>query len=548
MFCGASIAEPFAIHLDPSKDFIRDLRDTSAAPVLGYAGSMLEFNDSLAHVLWHDCSDDLATALRDGGARLVKEWNSLDKWQIGMAYAQAKSVEERESLRKRFGRSEGLVDDPKVWFSFRKKHGMKVFICLEQYRVWTDVAQGVRTNEIGIVKKVICDYLRWIRDNGFAGQVAGFELGNEPYWGKDPEEYGRRWCEIVPEMKKIWPDAKIGIPLAEYRPNDPDIAAVRARCEDMTWCESKGEFSFSRLNQWSGRFIAAMKPVLNDITHVIYHFYGANAAYGCSMSGFNRIANFAKVYPEIKDKKAWITEWRERSDEDNRCHQMFFSALWKAHYMLTVLTRPEVDGISNHCIGSLSGGFYVSDGKEWQVQWDEKCKNYPDVNGDGRPRIELGPSGPLFRLYTDALVDHPVILNSGANGRQGIKEKLLARGIRDYSGSWASALYYDGREKGVQWVAATNPDRTSLALLCANSRDEGQTFNVELAGFSPSGKAHVRAVSCPADKVRLHAKPGEPKPWRMEEKTESASVHGRAFTLNIPSNSYMTFIIPIAQP
>ena len=162
MFCGASVAEPFAIHLDPSKDFIRDLRDTSAAPVLGYAGSMLEFNDSLAHVLWHDCSDDLATALRDGGARLVKEWNSLDKWQIGMAYAQAKSAEERASLRKRFGRSEGLVDDPKVWFSFRKKHGMKVFICLEQYRVWTDVAQGVRTNEIGIVKKAICDYLRWI--------------------------------------------------------------------------------------------------------------------------------------------------------------------------------------------------------------------------------------------------------------------------------------------------------------------------------------------------------------------------------------------------
>jgi len=97
-------------------------------------------------------------------------------------------------------------------------------------------------------------------------------------------------------------------------------------------------------------------------------------------------------------------------------------------------------------------------------------------------------------------------------------------------------------------VAATNPDRTSLALLCANSRDEGQAFNVEIAGFSLSGKAHVRAVSCPADKVRLHAKPGEPKPWRMEEKTESASVQSRAFILNIPSSSYMTLIIPIAQP
>ena len=125
--------------------------------------------------------------------------------------------------------------------------------------------------------------------------------------------------------------------------------------------------------------------------------------------------------------------------------------------------------------------------------------------------------------------------------------RSLARGIRDYSGSWASALYYDGREKGVQWVAATNPDRTSLALLCANSRDEGQAFNVEIAGFRPSGKARVSVVSCPADKVRHHAKPGEPKPWSFDEKTEHASVHDRTFTLNIPSNCYMTFIVPIDQ-
>ena len=216
--------------------------------------------------------------------------------------------------------------------------------------------------------------------------------------------------------------------------------------------------------------------------------------------------------------------------------------------MLTVLTRPEVDGVCNHCIGSLSGGFYVSDGKEWQVQWDGKCKNYPDDNGNGRARIELGPSGPLFRLYTDALVDHPVILNSGANGNQGIKESLLARGIRDYRGSWASALYYDGREKGVQWVAATNPERTSLAILCANSRDEAQTFKIGLTGFSPAGKAQIRAVSCPAEKVKLHARPGEPKPWRMEETNEFADAERQTLAIAIPSNSYMTFILPISRP
>ena len=535
----------FRINIDLANDFIKDHRQSTAAPVLGYAGSMLEYPDSMLQWLFVTNRVETADAMKSAGAKLVKEWSSLDKWQIGLAYANAKDDGARESIRRRFGR-DGLLADPKVWFSFRKENGIKALLCLEQYRVWTDAAAGVKTGDVEVVKRTVCDYLKWIVDNGFKDQVAGFELGNEPYWGKDPEEYGKRWCVIVPEMKKIWPDAQIGMPLAEYRPNDPDIAAVRARCEDMTWCENKGEFSFSRLNQWSGRFIKAMLPVLDDITHVIYHFYGANAAYGCSASGFQRIDNFAKVYPEVKDKKVWITEWRERSDEDNRCHQTFSSALWKAHYMLAVLARPDIDGISNHCIASLAGGLYVSDGKTWRVQWDEKCKEYPDVSGVGHPHMELGPSGPLFRLYTDALVDHPIVLNSGANGYQGLNQKMLARGVRVHSGCWASALYYDGRENGAQWVAATDPKRESLAILCVNTNPEAKTLGIELANATAHGRAKICSVACPADKVRLHEKAGEPKPWIVESREEPVKATV-PLELTMPPLSYMTYVVPIKQ-
>lgn len=542
--CVAS-GKSLVIRLDPAKDFIKDHRTSTAAPILGYAGTMVEYPDEMLQWFFVKDRANTAKAMKEAGAKLVKEWNAVAHWQVGMAYKNAKSDRERAAIRKRHHLGNFLGDPAKI-FSFRKENGMKIFLCLEQYSVFTDVASGSKTNDIETVKSVICDYLKWIRKNGFADQVAGFELGNEPYWGKDPEEYGKRWCAIVPGMKKIWPDAQIGMPIAEYRPHDPDIAAVRARCEDLTWCKQGGEFSFSRLNQWSGRFVVAMKPVLDDITHVIYHFYGANAAYGCSMSGFQRIENFAKVYPEIKEKKVWITEWRERADEDNRCHQTFSSALWKAHYMLTVLTRPEVDGVNNHCLASLAGGLYVSDGKTWRVQWDEQMHDYPDVSGVGHPHMELGPSGPLFRIYTDALVDHPIVLNSGANGYQGLNKKMLARGVKMYSGCWASALYYEGRENGAQWVAATDPKRTSLAILCVNTNPEAKVFRIELKKAKAKGVAQIRSVSCLADKVKLHEKAGEPKPWIIENRTEKVKASG-PLEITMPPHGYMTYVVPIVK-
>lgn len=553
VLASAASAANFTIELDPENELVKDQRQSLSAPDLGYAGSMMEFGHDLCEWFFVKDRENFAKMMREGGAYVLKEWNANDRWQVGKAYADAKTPEEKDAIRKRHSRG-GFVEDPKTWFSFRKENNMKVHLCLEQYGVYTDVAKGARTNDLAKVKTVICDYLKWILDNGFKDQVAGFELGNEAYFGNDPEIYGARWSEIVPAMKAIWPDAKIGMPLAEYRAGDPDIAAVRARSVKMEWWKDGGEFTFNKFNQWSGRFIVAMSNQLHNISHVIYHFYGADAPYGCSASGFGRIHNFAKVFPEVKDKRVWITEWRERSDENNRCHQAFFSALWKAHYLLSVLAQPNIDGISNHCIAALAGGFYVSNGKTWHVQWDSANRDYADLDGVGHPHLELGPSGPLFRLYCEALMKHPLVIKHGTNGGQGPKASF-----------WHSALYYaniywmpgylgsgkDPAKKkkeefgGTEWVVAMNPEKTSMAILLVNTKHEPWTFTVDMKGGATYGKPRVRSMSCPANRIYQYEIPGEPKHWKVA--AEHAEKARNPFEYSVPADTIMTIVVPVKR-
>ncbi len=372
---------------------------------------------------------------------------------------------------------------------------------------------------------------------------------------------------IVPEIKKIFPEAKIGMPLAEYRPNDPDIASVRARATGLEWVQGGGEFSFSKLNQWSGRFIIAMKPVLDDISHVIYHFYGADRAYGCSQSGFNRIHNFAKVFPEIADKRVWITEWRERADEDLRCHQRFFSTLWKGHYMLGVLMQPEIDGISLHNLATLAGGLYVTTAKNatWCVQRDENNREYPYVGKSSTPVAEVGPAGPVFRLYTEALMSHPLITEHAVPTAEG----TVAHGKGSHGqwhGIWGGTLFYEtglraqkAAEKGTppdQWpeissmwesVVALSAKRDSVALLMVNTHSNEDVIPVKLVnGKAFVGEAVVKSASI--EKARLFEcqVPGTPRLWTESVKKEKVAGK-QSFTVKLPAYSIQTVVVGVKK-
>ena len=548
VIAAATVAQaewPVTIIADADDTPIKDLRNSTSAPDLGYAGAMLESSTLIAEWFYISNRVESAKLIRDAGAWVVRPWGANDLWQRGMAWATTK---DREAMMKKY--RNGVLIDPHAYFSFWKENGMKAILCLEQYGVYGDAEKGTRVSDIETTKKVICDYVQWIVDNGYKECVAGFELGNEPYFGNDPELYGQRWSEIVPAMKSIWPEMKIGMPLAEYRQDDPDIAAVRARATGLDWVQGGGEFSFGRLNQWSGRFVVAMSNQLHNISHVIYHFYGADAAYGCGPSGFARVKNFAKVFPEIADKRVWITEWRERSDEDDRCHQTFSSSLWKGHYLLSCLAQPNIDGISLHNLATLAGGLAVSTGS-WMVQWDPSGRDYPDPDYEGVPRMEVGPSGPVFSIYTEALKSHPLVLNHGNCEKQG-KDVII----------WACALYYGSTwaqvnalaknkpmppvKGNVEWVVTMNADKTSLSVLMVNSNTRKLDMPIKLKGVKFAGEPVVKSVTIAEGHVYSHLIPGERPLWKISEQ-KLARLEGDKAVLPIGPNTVQSVTIPLKK-
>ena len=471
-------AEPYGRHLvtnalvvDLADAPVKDQRQSSTAPDLGYAGALTEGYGDCAWFYDPAHADATWKLFREAGAHVLKQWDSVMTWQKGLHESKAGNP------------------NPKWCFDFWKKHGVKVLLTLEHHKVFEDAACTKKTDDLETVKRTILDYVRWIVDNGYQDVVGGFELGNEPYWGSDPEGYAARWVAIVPEIKRIFPEAKIGMPLAEYRAGDPDIAAVRARATGLDWVQGGGEFSFSKLNQWSGRFIVAMKPVLDDITHVIYHFYGADRAYGCSQSGYNRIHNFAKVFPEIADKRVWITEWRERADEDLRCHQRFFSTLWKGHYMLGVLMQPEIDGISLHNLATLSGGLYVTTDKgTWCVQRGANDREYPYVGASKDPVMEVGPAGPVFRLFTEALHFHPLVVEHVV-ARRNRPRQGNARAVARHLGRHALLRIRPARAEGGRRRDAAGPVAGDRLPVGVRRRPEREP---RLRGASPGQLASLR--------------------------------------------------------
>lgn len=541
---------PVPIEVDADAEPIKDLRNSTSAPDLGYAGAMLETSTLMSEWFYISNRVESAKLVRDAGVRLVRPWNANDLWQSGIAWSKTKN---RAEMRAAYDRIHRALIDPHAYFSFWKENGIKAILCLENYGVFADVEKGTRGAwQIEIVKKVICDYVQWIVDNGYKDCVAGFELGNEPYFGNNPEQYGERWCAIIPEIKRIWPEAKIGLPIAEYRPNDPDIAAVRARATGLEWVQNGNEFSFGRLNQWSGRAIVALTSQLHNVSHVIYHFYGGEAPYGCSASGFGRIKNFAKVFPEVAGKRVWITEWRERADEDLRCHQAFQSSLWKGHYLLLCLAQPEVDGISLHNLGALGGGFSMSFDGTWHVELDPSGRDYVDPDYKGSPRVITGPAAPVFKIYTEALKKHPIVLNHGNCEKRG-RDVVV----------WASATYYSSslaqmramakglpKEKwpqlksNVEWVATMSADKKSLSVLMVNSNGRKIDMPIELKGCRFAGKPVVQSVTIPAEHVYSYLVPGERPLWQLSE-TTLKPMSGTAGVISIGPNTVQSVTIPI---
>ena len=539
------------IDLDLKAKPIKDMRGTANGIAMGVNGAMEAW---LSHVNGNDdilfVSNKVETAriFRQAGLRVMR-LQGMNSWF------------NNRSKRTKDGKYP--LTNPNAAFDFYKANGIKVFVCLECPN------QDAVANCVEIIK--------WIVDNGYKDQVVGVEMGNETYASRDYYKRAEFWPQVIDAAHKIWPKLSFGIVIGEYMENDPDIAQIAARMKSNEslhhgWTYDTGYFSAGELNRNTARFVEAMSNHLHKVDHIIYHAYGAETPYSCSYYGFQRFRNFIEAYPQLKGKNYWLTEVRLRSDEDNRCQRIFRETLLWSHYALTALCQPETDALLQHQASSLSGTIYQSTGKSWAVQWMDGAKwgsrEIPDRAAPyDMPRLEVGAMGVLYRLFTEAIMDHPQFLAHGTSKVRDAEDTFFTSArVTDQVYKHRRAII-EGTPKDqapkvdgeVEWVAAHGSGE--LCLMMVNTKQTPETFRVTVKDkrfYAPV----YRTLSCPAEFVDCRAIPGDGPVWRQAswEETQFGVSHipmeaysnlkpkCDVLTVSIAPNTVQTVTVPLANP
>ena len=539
------------IDIDLKAKPIKDMKGTANGVAMGVNGAMEAW---LCHVSGNDdilfVSNKVETAriFREAGLRVMR-LQGMNSWF------------NNRSKRTKDGKYP--LTNPKAAFDFYQANGIKVFVCLEC------PDQGAVANCVEIIQ--------WIVDNGYKDQVVGVEMGNETYASRDYYKRAEFWPQVIDAAHKIWPKLSFGIVIGEYMENDPDIAQIAARMRSSEslhhgWTYDTGYFSAGELNRNTARFVEAMSNHLHKIDHIIYHGYGAETPYSCSYYGFQRFRNFIEAYPQLKGRNYWLTEVRLRSDEDNRCQRIFRETLLWSHYALMALCQPETDALLQHQASSLSGTVYQSTGKSWAVQWMDGAKwgsrEIPDrVSPYDMPRLEVGSMGVLYRLFTEAIMDHPQFLAHGTSKVRDAEDTFFTSArVTDQVYKRRRALI-EGTPKDqapkvegeVEWVAAHGSGE--LCLLMVNTKSTPETFRVTVKDklfYAPV----YRTLSCPEEFVDCRAIPGDGQVWRQAswEETQFGVSHipmeayanlkpkCDVLTVTIAPNTVQTVSVPLANP
>ena len=486
----------FEINLDLSGKPVKDARTTKCGPMVGYAGCNGWGSDEF---IFDEDKVQSSWAMKNAGAYFQRMWNAQD-W-----FRKSKVA----------GKDGKMQSNPDVAFKFWRANGIKVLFTVEGWGWPKD--------------RSVVEFAEWIAANKYEDCVAGFELGNETYAASIPNQkiIAGKWNEIVPILRKVAPKIELGIPIGEYFVNDPDVKQIRDRLLADKKIESKGYFDEREMNRNTAAFIMAFKPeVLKEISHNIYHCYGAETPYSCSYYGYKRYRAFEEAFPEIKGKKWWLSEIRPRSDEDNRCQRMFREALIMGHYSLMTIVQPEVDGFNHHQIFALSGGIYESNGRNWMIQWRDAGGDLPDMRAPmNRTRLDIGAMGVVYRILAEGILQHPLFFHHGTSKEMDTEDTFYT------SSRFTDEVYAQRRarkegKKGmfggkdipavkgeVEWLAATNPNRTELCPLMVNSKNAAETVTVTVPGMQFAAPSY-RTVSCPERFLDCREIPGEAKPWK----------------------------------
>ena len=512
--CASGATAEINLEIDLSAQPKKDIAKANCNAGFGFNSALEAFSlpSDGGNDIWFATNKyEAAQALKRAGATLMRIQCASEWWQ-----------HRNEKTKSGYPRS-----NPKAAFDFYKQNGMKVFVCLDVWRRNRNRKQGEKYY-VPAPQDAI-DVIQWIVDNGYKDQVAGFECGNEQYGLDFYPELAPLWKEVMLAARRIWgKDVKFGISLAELFELNPDIAHIRDRFlsnQDFKrdWTYDGAYFTAANFNKYSAKFVVAMKEcgALDMVTHIVWHGYGAETPYSCSYYGIQRWRNFIKAFPELEGKQWWLTEMRERSDEDNHCQRFFRESLMMGHVTMMMLMQPEVDAFLHHQLTALSGAIYQSDGNSFYDQWyDGTQVEIEDFAAAyGKPHMEVGHMGEVYRIMNQALTTHPLVLSHGTSKAHDVEDiyftsarftdQVYARRRAVKEGKPASAV--DGE---LEYMALVNRQRNRFCLLMVNSKQTGEKVTVRIPGRIFTAPLY-RTVSCPARFLDVRAVPGEGKFWQQ---------------------------------
>ena len=518
----------FSLNLDLSGKPMRDLSKSTSKAIVGYISAMHAYGDDY----WFVTNKyETAAVMKKAGCYNTATWGS-DQW-----FARRNDPDPKKRT------------NPKAQFDFWKQNGFKVLIGLSpigpKQAADEKVFKSIVDDKVGFVK--------WIIDNGYKDVVQGFELGCETYYMPYDRQDAliKLWTALVPEILKIWPKCPMGVPVAENFELNPDIKQVRNRMLAAGEIKRDTYFAAAAFNQYSAYFIMglATNNVLDKISHVTYHTYGAETPYSCSYYGVKRIRGFAEAFPEIKGKHTWWTEIRPRSDEDNRCQRIFREALIMGHYSLMMMCQPEVDGFYHHNLCNLAGGLYISNGKSWNVQWMDEGGEYPDYDSPlGRPRMEVGAQGAVYHIIANALISHPLLWHHGPSQDMDTEDSFYTSArVCDQVYERRKALKAGAKAPEVpgevEWAALTKGNE--LCLVMVNTKSTAEKIQVTVPGRQFAAPTYRIARIKDPKYIDCREVPGEANLWEelAYEDTQTGFAGGGAY--EGPTGGYDTLKIEI---
>jgi hypothetical protein len=357
--------------------------------------------------------------------------------------------------------------------------------------------------------KEAATYVKWLKDNGFLDLAKLWEIGNECYLkGWKPQEYAAFVKILVKEVRQVQADIKLGIPTFICTRDNPDVKEVLRRMRAGTaQIKSRERSMYQQALTWSGGVIEALGNTAKHISYGIEHSYGAGSSYISNYKGIEVTAKLLDAFPNSRKWRLSNTEWRDRSGENPWCHRQFLiAALWKSKFVLTLMAYPRMDYTAAHSLMAFSGGLYWSNGQEWILQRNPVNQRLYDLNGNGKPRFDVGAFGPVVKMCNDLIDTHPEMLAHGAD-----------------MGEMSSAKFYDTAYQGkgapkldLQWLISTNASRSSLRAVFVNTHKKAIKIKLTSSqGLIANGAAVIRTLQCePGQELTLQI-PGQGHNWNV---------------------------------